>query len=518
MDYDVKDPEFDEPCPISLPLDKLVVEIDEEITKYVETLAMHTEALRVLRSRRNTQAPIARLPDEILINIFYRRASPCIPRWRARGYLWMTITHVCRYWRAVALEYANPEVVEGSAPTQRLSPVSETVAEIDREIADLSDILDSDREALRTLRSRRNSRTIIAGPPDEILADIFCRNATHPPLHAARRQPRHFLWIAVSHVCQHWRKVALECPRLWSTIIFCFPRWVQRMLQRSQQAPLIIKAQSGICSSGIVRLVLEHIERVREIRLIFPPSSLQNILFFVSDSANLLETMELVAEPPTVGEAIKIIIPFEAPSLHSFEMTGYPIREDSPIFKSGNLTHLSIKFLEDPLQQGVPMVDLLTILDSTPKLESLCLTFALPPNGSETISPSLREVPLRCLQKLEIECANWITFANFMNHLVIPNVTSLFLKLLSPPTEEEDLSTLLSFITPHSAGMFGSVASAMDGGKSSFVLEFKPLDEATAPDPSACVVVYFGDCSGSEELENWLFRALLGPRWTHPGP
>jgi F-box-like len=70
--------------------------VDDEITSLEDTL-------RTLKSHRNTLAPISRLPPEALAAIFSFVSSSALDE---SGHLrWIRVTHVCRQWRQIALNY-----------------------------------------------------------------------------------------------------------------------------------------------------------------------------------------------------------------------------------------------------------------------------------------------------------------------------------------------------------------------------------------------------------------------------
>lgn len=75
--------------------EKAQQEIDAEISRLQEP-----ESIRRLKSRRNALAPISRLPAEMLSGLFMSRIQE--PSSDSREIIPMT--HVCRYWRNVALE------------------------------------------------------------------------------------------------------------------------------------------------------------------------------------------------------------------------------------------------------------------------------------------------------------------------------------------------------------------------------------------------------------------------------
>jgi hypothetical protein len=92
--------------------------------------------------------------------------------------------------------------------------------------------------AIRAWKGRHNTLSITARLPPEILVTIFkfvVSNSYpfYPPV-------KKLGWINVTYVCALWRRVALECPSLWTTIPFTHPRWTEEMLARSKMAPLTV--------------------------------------------------------------------------------------------------------------------------------------------------------------------------------------------------------------------------------------------------------------------------------------
>ncbi|KAI0064780.1 hypothetical protein BV25DRAFT_1790372, partial [Artomyces pyxidatus] len=58
--------------------------------------------------RRNEHLPIFRLPSEILACIFaINRTTPRIEEFGAEHLRWIAVTHVCRRWRQVALDFPD---------------------------------------------------------------------------------------------------------------------------------------------------------------------------------------------------------------------------------------------------------------------------------------------------------------------------------------------------------------------------------------------------------------------------
>lgn len=84
-------------------------------------------------------------------------------------------------------------------------------------------------------------------------------------------------WIAVSHVCHHWRQVALRCRALWTYIPLVSVRWAQRALTLSHPYPITLRIDSrdnsldrGYVSVDALCHALGHISRIQKIRMHSP--------------------------------------------------------------------------------------------------------------------------------------------------------------------------------------------------------------------------------------------------------
>lgn len=83
-------------------------------------------------------------------------------------------------------------------------------------------------------------------------------------------------WIYITHVCKHWRDVALHNPLLWSKINAsrASPEWPCEILRRSQEAPLDVTLASqqphlyNESMEKFVKHVLDkHLRRIRSLSL-----------------------------------------------------------------------------------------------------------------------------------------------------------------------------------------------------------------------------------------------------------
>ncbi|KAI0277169.1 hypothetical protein BGY98DRAFT_901925, partial [Russula aff. rugulosa BPL654] len=97
--------------------------------------------------------------------------------------------------------------------------------------------IDTVKQFIRSLLIRRNTLVPISGLPPEILARVFHVLVHEEPPFSRRRN---LGWIRVTHVCRHWRQVALDDSSLWARIsgTQANTKWISEMLARAKNAPL----------------------------------------------------------------------------------------------------------------------------------------------------------------------------------------------------------------------------------------------------------------------------------------
>ncbi|TEB27631.1 hypothetical protein FA13DRAFT_1607377, partial [Coprinellus micaceus] len=93
------------------------------------------------------------------------------------------------------------------------------------------------REEIRILENCHNQVTPICCLPPEILSKIFLTLSAVTPRHHPRDSVS---WFRVSHVCVHWRSVALSCSDLWANLRFVSPAFTELMLDRAREALLSV--------------------------------------------------------------------------------------------------------------------------------------------------------------------------------------------------------------------------------------------------------------------------------------
>ena len=123
-------------------------------------------------------------------------------------------------------------------------------------------------DAVRALESQWNALSPISKLPPEILTSIFLfykesyREASDMR-DCSLAEKDATAWQSVSHVCQHWRAVALNCTTLWSIInlqIASRSDCLSEFLLRSKNAPLTITEAELLKDEQSVSKLLSRLE------------------------------------------------------------------------------------------------------------------------------------------------------------------------------------------------------------------------------------------------------------------
>ncbi|KAF9474931.1 hypothetical protein BDN70DRAFT_814909, partial [Pholiota conissans] len=91
-------------------LEETLQTIDGSIESYQKAVGDLMSSIMTLKARRNSLAPVSRLPAEILGIIFSlvqtREVNPNGKR-EGTPLQWLNVTYVCQYWRNVALDFPS---------------------------------------------------------------------------------------------------------------------------------------------------------------------------------------------------------------------------------------------------------------------------------------------------------------------------------------------------------------------------------------------------------------------------
>ncbi|KAH7927841.1 hypothetical protein BV22DRAFT_244612 [Leucogyrophana mollusca] len=327
--------------------------------------------------------------------------------------------------------------------------VAQAQAHIDKELEALV-------RRMGDLRSQRNTLSRISSLPPELLAAVFVQYArqsfseTHQPSYYNPKIAKQLMWTKVTHVCRHWRQVALSCPALWTFLVFTSSPWLKEMLVRSKMAPLVIDVDLARIQSDVedaVAMALEHSTRVRDLRLVAPKGVMEGLFAPLTAPAPLLESFTVSNKPGTINFALPTtLFGGEAPRLRKIELFKCDIAWPAPLLV--DLVHLDINYLDAGSRPT--MKQLLSSLGRMPALHTLLLEDALPPvplaaSVSSTVG-SDPQVALSALTRLHLG-GSVLECADLLRRLSYPSGIALSLKCKAPTTLGVDFSCLFPFIS-----------------------------------------------------------------------
>lgn len=319
---------------------------------------------------------------------------------------------------------------------------------------------------LGSFKSRHNSLLLISRLPPELLACIFkILSLSNPPNshHSGYHTSSKLGWIPVSHVCRHWREVALHSPDLWSDIAFNIgPFWTQAMLERSKSAPISISSsysrQPGYAQFDPRRInqsiISRHLHHIQSIDLNgMADSDLIPFVELLNQPIPMLQEVRLLPLQEGKGPP-KLALPNNllnrhAPTLRSISLQGCAFPWGP--FSFTCLVILEVKFRQPETAQTFDSSSFIRSLDmlaNSPALESLTLHNCFPRSSAAPVD--YRPIRLSNLTRLNV--------AGFVNVLVdvtkflkFPDTTRLHLTCLSLTGFRDDYDSILPNVATHLA-------------------------------------------------------------------
>ncbi|KAK7049341.1 hypothetical protein VNI00_005942 [Paramarasmius palmivorus] len=176
------------------------------------------------------------------------------------------------------------------------------MSNIEEQLQLLDEKIAQTKENLRNLHFQRNSLLPICRLPNEILGLILTFCASDVRRHRTHCSQMSWLWP--THVCQHWRTIALGCPAMWDTPDFSKPSLAREMLVRSKSAPLHIRAATRGYRMGqqeVLSDALRDIARVAAIEIDTSLPLILNVLLGVVQPAPVLEKLRIHKERVTAS-------------------------------------------------------------------------------------------------------------------------------------------------------------------------------------------------------------------------
>ena len=265
----------------------------------------------------------------------------------------------------------------------------------------------SDNEKMTGFDPSRSWKCSFAlGLPPELLAGIFCEYVRHS--YSAFNSTIVPCWISVSYVCRYWRDVALHCANLWAYLFFVSPEWMDELLSRSKNAPLIVHthmffdSRSGQGPIRSLEKALGNMERIQELWIYCSSDIIEMIGPKLNVAAPLLQSLCLSTwrDDHEYRSVInKDTLPGAMPDLRKVHLESCHVDWSSPVFNG--LTELTIRYtLNDPMEcwNGLQF-----ILGHLPRLRQLHLDTLLPyDTDMDALSTNPRKDKFISLPHLEL--------------------------------------------------------------------------------------------------------------------
>jgi hypothetical protein len=316
--------------------------------------------------------------------------------------------------------------------------------------------MDEDIEAtmghLLSLLARRNALVPIFILPPELLSRIFHFHALEEPSWSGLET---LGWIRATHVCRHWRRVALDDSTLWATIsgIPRSKRWIAETLARAKCAPLTIDLIDPP-DNAILSMFPSQFSHTRELRLrSLSLAHVDNIRELCGLEAPVLEHFELdmsdASLPVTFYQPIETkFFKGDAPRLRTFSLCH--VRIPWSLIPLIRLSQLIITLpREISSADDLPLHDELNqfigVLANSPGLENLVLQFCLPSMLSHF---SRQTIHLPHLSHLGLAGSS-SRVTNLLKTLKLPSSTKLHLRCTADNTPIYNDSLILSLISAH---------------------------------------------------------------------
>ncbi|KAG6908827.1 hypothetical protein DXG01_003180 [Tephrocybe rancida] len=369
--------------------------------------------------------------------------------------------------------------------------------------------IEAHESIIRYYKSRHNALTVTCQIPPEILGIIFGEvaklaeksNSDDPWNHRDK-----FRWVRnVSHVCSHWRDVALSTPNLWSDIPLEYSGCVPEMLKRSKMSPLTISFRPSTShrydyskNSSNSYIALKEVlgSRLSITRNLTLNLVQSNTYTFHNQGIEIVEIISLLDQPaPRMeqlelrareGDSSQFMLPDALVKglvrLKSLILEGCGMVWELSAFK--NLQSLDVSRIPAKFQPSMP--DLLAMLSQTPLLEKLHISLAdnERSTGPKQTLPPLNAAPIVLVHLEDVKVSASLQSTLFLfNHLMFSRNAHAFdiCVNISRPMDDTcviSVERLVQMIEKCVDGSIIRLRLAADG-----ILFWKTKSSQTPPEP-----------------------------------
>ncbi|KZV59688.1 hypothetical protein PENSPDRAFT_694920 [Peniophora sp. CONT] len=249
-------------------------------------------------------------------------------------------------------------------------------------------------------------------------------------------------WIALTHVCRHWRMVGTRAASLWASIVTVFHNAsiADTLLSRAGDLEIEVEiiggwdVRSALAQNALsaFQWAVAHLHRAHTVHCSLShdidhdhPQLVLPVLW--GRTLPSLRTIIIGSQDPSRTQPLEVLS-LDAPGLLSAEMTNTLPLPSSVVY---SLRTLSLYV--GPGVMSLTLIRLTTLLRSTPELETLRLKFFHPHRrlnhavwyaGS---SSGIEDVHLDCLKSLSITCAESTQGLDLWTHILAPCATTVII-------------------------------------------------------------------------------------------
>ncbi|KAK7034716.1 hypothetical protein VNI00_012123 [Paramarasmius palmivorus] len=348
-----------------------------------------------------------------------------------------------------------------------------------------------------------NSLLPINRLPNELLSKIFierCSELKEPIIRDPDYEIPREGWLSLTHVCSHWRRVALATPSLWFSPDFRFPDLSLAMLERSKFAPLHIETYwYHLSEKGrfAVSEALKHVGHIETLKLRYHDEDSEKGvikgLSALAEPAPMLRSLEVsrsIVHNPGHG-CVTIPATFlgnHTPNITHLRLDGSFFPWDSTFYD--NIPSLTCLYLSlTPYEHLSPSrTRLLDILRKCPALKKLQLRNAIPMPDVSSTAP----VVLPNLELLSLSAS--LTFCvDFLDYIMFPDTATVEFKHCTLDSASGDeiqlLAPVLARILPRMRMRVEQLDIGVDDfdvERGFFVLKAWPWDSQHDPHKEEC--------------------------------
>lgn len=228
--------------------------------------------------------------------------------------------------------------------------------------------------------SERRKRNSLCGlcvlPPELIFNILLCVQDISEPATLGYSYLRYWpslKWLGATHICHHWRSVALSFPLLWSRVALRSKDVCTAFLSRSTGALLDV----GIWSEDLLGMVLDQLSRIRSLSIVascgsYHPTSGERWVDLEASNLTFLSVYDVLG---TNSHLIKLLFRSHMPQLQSLNMGNMDWKWTFSTLPS-TLTSLSLFTDEDAMPFHLAdMIEGLNTLGRLSLLENLDINY-----------------------------------------------------------------------------------------------------------------------------------------------